>query len=152
MITIRMTLVPIPETGPPALEKVSLPDAALAVVELNQSRYRNTGYQEPWIGYLALEDNACVGTCAFKSPPANGRVEITYFTFREHEGKGVGGKMAASLVKRALAADTSILLIARTLPEENPSTKILKRIGFSWEREALDPQEGKVWEWRFPPG
>jgi RimJ/RimL family protein N-acetyltransferase len=146
-----MILVPIPQTGLPVVKGMTLSATAQAVVELNQSLYQAGGYHEPWIAYLAVEDNACVGTCAFKSPPAQGRVEIAYYTFPEYEGRGAGSRMAAALVKRARAADSSVLLIAQTLPEENPSTKILKRIGFAWDREVIHPVDGKVWEWRFPP-
>lgn len=144
-------LVPIPEAGFPVLQGTSLPPEAREVIELNQSIYQKGGYQEPWIGYLAVEENQCVGTCAFKSPPSDGRVEIAYFTFPGYEGKGVGGRMATALVKRARATDSSIILFAQTLPRENPSTKILKRLGFAWDREVEHPDDGKVWEWRFPP-
>jgi hypothetical protein len=40
-------------------------------------------------------------------------------------------------------------VIAHTLPQENPSTRILRRLGFEHVGEAVDPDEGPVWLWRL---
>lgn len=48
-------------------------------------------------GYLVLETDTIVGTCAFRSPPRSGEVEIAYFTFPEFEGRGFTTEMARHL-------------------------------------------------------
>ena len=51
-------------------------------------------YLRPWLGYFALRNSVCIGTCGFKGPPENNRVEIAYFTFPEYEGRGYATQMA----------------------------------------------------------
>jgi Acetyltransferase (GNAT) domain len=51
------------------------------------------------MGYLVLENEAIVGTCAFRSPPQNGEVEIAYFTFPEFEGRGFATEMGRRLIQ-----------------------------------------------------
>jgi hypothetical protein len=40
-------------------------------------------------------------------------------------------------------------IIAKTLPEENYSTRILIKNGFEWMKLAIDTEDGEVWEWEF---
>ena len=85
-IQFVMTLVEITETA--RFKSISdLSDLIKAVMSSTAELYASVGYVPPWIGYLAFEENMCVGTCAFKSPPENRRVEIAYFTFPGHEGQ-----------------------------------------------------------------
>jgi hypothetical protein len=42
--------------------------------------------------------------------------------------------------------------MARTLPEENYSTKILRKNGFEWQGIVVDDDDGDVWEWEFKGG
>lgn len=101
----------------------------------------------PWVGYLAEEHGAIVGTCAYKSPPVSSEVEIAYFTFPEHEGRGVATRMAQRLVD--LAAEHGVTRIrAETLPERNASTRILEKLGFVLAGSVNHPEDGEVWEWQ----
>jgi RimJ/RimL family protein N-acetyltransferase len=109
--------------------------------------YRQTGFFPPWIGYLAAVDGQIVGSCAFKSPPREDRVEIAYFTFPRHEGQGIATEMARQLIDIAREADDAVVLTAQTLPEENASTAILRRLGFELVGLAVDPEAGQVWTW-----
>jgi len=100
--------------------------------------YKSSEYQITWIAYLAHEEKinsnktgALVGTCAFKSAPINGIVEIAYFTFPSYENRGFATSMASNLIKPAQAEDRSIIISAQTLPEENASTTILKNLALS---------------------
>jgi [ribosomal protein S5]-alanine N-acetyltransferase len=86
------------------------------------------GYEPPWVGYLALENGSVVGSCAFKSPPENNRVEIAYFTFPGHESRGVATRMASALVRIAIDRMPAVTVAAQTLPEEGASTSILKKL------------------------
>ncbi|MCP5045720.1 MAG: hypothetical protein GY940_01010 [bacterium] len=71
-----MELIAITETGHPAKQVGALPEIAKDVMKSAAEMYQSVGFQPPWIGYLAFEEEHCVGTCAFKSPPTAGRVEM----------------------------------------------------------------------------
>ena len=102
---------------------------------------------QPWGSYLAYEDEAAVGICAFKAAPdAAGAVELAYMTFPAFEGRGHATAMAAALTRIAFAAGAP-LVIAHTLPQENASTRALLRNGFRFAGEAIDPEDGLVWRW-----
>jgi len=100
----------------------------------------------PWVGYLAEEKGIVVGTCAYKSPPVSGEVEIAFFTFPGHEGRGVATRMAQHLI--ALAEKNGVSIRAQTLPESNASNHILKKLGFEFAGPVIHPEDGEVWEWR----
>lgn len=128
---------------------VSLDDVARDVCDACAALYQRTGFVQPWIGYLALLDEEIVGTCAFKSPPCDGCVEIAYFTFPGHEGRGIATEMARPLVQLALDTVEGIILTAQTLPEDNATTAILRRLGLVQAGTAHDPEVGEVWAWQL---
>ena len=119
------------------------------VVEATVELYRKVGYGPPWLGYLAFEDGACVGTCGFKSSPQNNRVEIAYFTFPEHESRGIATQMASELVRLALDQMPAVTVAAQTLPAESASTSVLKRLRFHLVGSVEHPEDGLVWEWQL---
>lgn len=108
------------------------------------------GNAPPWCGYLAFtEHRAVVGTCAFKGPPdESGTVELAWFTFPPYEGKGYGSWMAGQLVKIAKETDGATTMIAHTLPEKSPSTRICEKAGFAFEGPVEHPEDGPVWLWK----
>ena len=143
-----MKLIEINESGTrPATIR---PNAALEpVIEAMLGLYRREGFVRPWTGYIAVADATPLGTCGFKSPPVEGRVEIAYFTFPENEGNGIGTAMARELVRIAKGEDQSLTVIAQTLPKESASTGILKKVGFRRTGSVEHPEDGTVWEWEF---
>ena len=70
-------LIEIGEDGNPT-EDVSLTDLTHSVCETTAGLYQRVGFQRPWIGYFAEQDDLLVGMCGFKSPPKDDRVEIAY--------------------------------------------------------------------------
>lgn len=104
----------------------------------------------PWTSYMAIDgEGAAVGTCAFKgAPDENREVEIAYLVFPEHEKRGHGTAMARALVDIAAGSGAVDHVVARTLPEENASVQICRRLGFVFAGEAADPADGNVWRWR----
>lgn len=111
--------------------------------------YEMTGATAPWLSYLAIRtgDNAILGICSFKSAPVDGLTEIAYFTFPGYEGQGVATAMARELVQIAFASSEVAALLAHTLPEENASTAVLRRCGFTPVDVVEDPEDGTVWRW-----
>ena len=101
----------------------------------------------PWISYLAKQDDEFVGICSFKGVPQDNKVEIAYFTFPGSEQNGYGTKMCGCLIEIARASCPTITITACTLPEENASTKILRKNGFIFAGTSLDDEVGEVFEW-----
>ena len=124
-------------------------DTVREVAEATAVMQGRSGARPPWIGYLALAaaHGAVVGTCAFKGPPSGGAVEIAYFTFPAHERRGWAGAMAEVLVAIALGEPGVARVVAHTLPEENPSTRVLRRRGFRLQGAVLDEEDGEIWRW-----
>lgn len=146
---MTLTLLPIDRDG--ALPQPGLVVAGIAadVAEATARMYQVTGFTPPWIGYLALSGEQLVGACAFKAAPADGAVEIAFFTFPGHEGQGIATGMARQLIDIAYAADRSLKVIAHTLPERNASNALLNKLGFLLLGDYEDPVEGTVWEWEY---
>ena len=135
------------------IEPGALSEMVRTVSAAHHRLYQETSACPPWIAYLAREDArgtaAFVGVCSFKSSPQDGRVEIAYFTFPEHEGRGVGAQMAAALVEIARREPGWRELVAHTQPQANPPTRILERLGFARVGTIEDPEDGPVWRWRW---
>lgn len=122
----------------------------MSLVDANQAFYRVIGFNPPWIAYLAVEEGAVVGTCAFKGAPKEGVVEIAYATLTKFEGLGVATRMAQELIRAARSMDPAIRITAQTLPARNASTRVLTKCGFEQVRDVLDDEVGRIWEWELP--
>ncbi len=144
-----MELIAITESGECEKPVPPRPKAGAKVVTATTKLYSSVGYQPPWICYFGVEDGECVGTCGFKSPPRENRVEIAYFTFPKYESRGVATRMASELIRIATAADSTVLITAQTLPAVNASTSVLKKLGFQLVGTAEDEAAGLVWDWRL---
>ena len=146
---MELQLIAITQDG--SLEKpvASASSFTAELVEATTQLYESVGYEPPWVGYLALENGSCVGACGFKSPPENNRVEIAYFTFPGHESRGVATRMASALISIATNKEPGVTVAAQTLPEENASTTILKKLQFRLVGSIEHPEDGLVWEWQL---
>jgi RimJ/RimL family protein N-acetyltransferase len=143
-------LVAIGRDGTPSEPVEALPETARKICAGMRAFYGKIGFVPPWIGYLALDGVTCVGTCSFKAPVQENRVEIAYFTFPEHEGRGYATRMAQALVALAVEAQPGVLVTAQTLPAEGASTSLLKKLGFQRAADVQHPEDGLVWEWHYP--
>src|SRR5262245_12870716 len=117
-----MKLLPIARSGEVACN-IALSEAPKSVILQTVQVYDRGGYVEPWIGYLAIEGDTCVGCCGFTAPPIGGIVEIAYFTFPGFEGRGIATRMAERLITIAMKSDPCVRVIAHTLTEENASNQ-----------------------------
>jgi [ribosomal protein S5]-alanine N-acetyltransferase len=145
-----MKLTPIGQHGQLS-ESFPLNDHLDMVVEMTVKHFEKAGFVPPWVGYIAVENDVPLGTCAFKAPPVDNRVEIAYGTLPGCEGKGVATAMAAELVRIAWQEEAGLTIFAQTLPEENASTTILKKLGFRPVGTVEHSEDGPVWEWELPP-
>ena len=143
-----MLLIPIQADGSTPVPVEPGHPQLTPVLQATVALYGRKGFQPPWIGYLAVEAGEVRGSCGFAGPPENGEVEIAYFTFPEFERKGVATRMARELIRLTQPSAGDVRYIAHTLPEENPSTALLRRLGFECLGEIQHPEDGRVWKWR----
>lgn len=143
-----MTLLPIKETME---ENEAFADNTLCTETLGMSIefYKRVGFNPPWICYYAEEKGELVGSAAFKGKPINNIVEIAYGTMEKHRQKGIATKICKLLVELSLATDPSVRITARTLPENNYSTRVLRNNNFILLGVVTDPEDGEVWEWEY---
>lgn len=142
-------LVAIDAQGRPVEQAWETGEAAQDACRACALLYELYGFQSPWIGYLARVGDTYVGTCAFKSPPRDGAVEIAYMTFGGSEGRGYASAMAAALVEIASRTQPGIRLLASTPPTVAGATGILKRLGFETDGIVQHPEDGPVRRWRL---
>lgn len=142
-----VTLTPIACDGSTQVAVGARPELLSAVIDATVANYAREGFEPPWIGYVALHGVRPVGTCGFKSPPRDGRVELAYFTFPEFERRGIATAMAKALVELSVARAASIAVAAQTLPERNASHRVLEKLGFRHVATLEHPEDGTVWEW-----
>ncbi len=145
-----MRLIKIDKTGR-LPEDISVDDFLQEVIQTMVAHYQTAGFEPPWTGYVGMENGLPVGVCAFKGPPAEGRVEMAYGTAPGHEGRGVATALARELLTIAKSTDHHLTVFAQTLPEENASTSILKKLGFTMIGSREHPEDGTVWEWEQIP-
>ena len=145
-------LVPCGEDGFSRVPDASVvADELAAICRASARHYREVGFAPPWTGYLLRRDGHYLGGGAFVAPPADGRVELAYFTLPEHQGQGFARTTASLLVEVARRTEPSIVLWAKTLPEDNASTAILRGLGFRHIGTTTDHEIGEAWEWELPP-
>lgn len=92
-------------------------------------------------------DDRCVGSCGFKSPSKNNRVEIAYFTIPAHEGKGIATQMARTLVEISTKAAPHVIVRHKRCQSEVHQPRFQKKLGFEIVGTLQHPEESLVWEW-----
>jgi [ribosomal protein S5]-alanine N-acetyltransferase len=143
-----MKLLPIQELLEDNPDFINHPDC-MESLQMSIDFYKKTGYFPPWIGYYVQQEDKLIGSAAFKGAPKEGAVEIAYGTFPQYQHQGLGTLICKELVRLALEADPTLKIRARTLPEKNYSTKILRKNGFELFGTSWDEQDGQVWEWEY---
>ena len=131
------------------LHQDNVPVEVSEVCRMAAAHFEKTEYCPPWVGYLAFAGETCVGTCAFKSAPKNGEVEIAYATFDGHRDRGYATAMVMALIDVANGADPQVAITAQTLRRSDASSRVLTKVGFIRVGDAMHPEDGKVWEWRL---
>ena len=143
---MELELLPIKELLSENKAFLDHPDCRESL-EMSVLFYAKVGYRVPWIGYYVSLNGTLVGNAGFKGRPVDGTVEIAYGTFPAFQRQGIGSLICQKLVHVATTTDPSVRITARTLPEENYSTRILKKNGFNWQGIVIDLDYGEVCEW-----
>ena len=113
-------------------------------------RLRDHPGEADWWMHFFLADEQLVGSGGFVGPPQDGVVEIGYELAPAFRGRGLGIAAARALVEKAVASGNVTMVLANTLAQENPSTGVLRRLGFTQTLELVDPEEGPIWRWELP--
>ena len=94
------------------------------------------------------DDGALVGNGGWKGRPEQGAAELGYAVAPSRQRRGIATAVVRELVERARRAGLQAV-VAHTLAEENASTTVLTRCGFTRTAELTDPDEGRVWRWEL---
>lgn len=105
-----------------------------------------------WWTYLVVHsnDSHLIGTCGFKGAPTpDGSVEIGYEIADGYQGRGLATELGRALVDHAFGTKSVNRVLAHTLPEENASTRVLRKLGFVLIEQFTDPEDGTIWKWQL---
>jgi len=149
--TERLRLVPYqPKEMLIAIEAMD-PGEAKEISPEWLARLRQATHPDPWAFGFAFQDRssgAAIGMGGFKGPPGkDGLVEVAYGVNPEHRKKGYATEATRALVAFAFDSGKVRRVIAHTLPQANPSTRVLTKCGFRFVGDVIDPEDGPVWRW-----
>ena len=103
---------------------------------------------EWWTHVFIDENNRVIGLGGYAGAPNDaGVIEIGYGVAPEVRGRGYATGSVKLLVSKAFSNPDVREIIAHTLAEEDPSTRVLVKNGFTRVEELEDPQEGAIWRW-----
>ncbi len=106
--------------------------------------------QDWWTHLIVYRpDNILIGVCGYKGEPdAQGVVEIGYEIRASHRSKGLATEAARGLVEHAFSYTEVQKVIAHTISEENYSSMLLQKLGFTKIPESIetDSQQFTRWE------
>ena len=155
MIQIRLIPARVDDLSLPAewlrvgIQNTSSADVADILRQVTKPA-RNERWGAFWAAQRIEGYEQAVGLCSFKTEPNSlGEVEIAYYTFPHREGRGVATAMVRELTRRASPSVARV--VAHTLPLENASSRVLRRCRFEQVGEVIDPEDGPVWRWHWPP-
>ncbi|SFC30591.1 Acetyltransferase (GNAT) family protein [Flexibacter flexilis DSM 6793] len=105
-----------------------------------------------WWTYWAVHphDQKLIGGGGYKGQPSpDGVVEIGYEIAPSYRNCGLATEMAKGLITNAFSHQNVTIILAHTLAQENPSTKVLRKCGFTMVAQLHDPNEGFIWQWQL---
>ena len=114
-------------------------------VDSVKQHYRQSGYKQPWVCYLASEKGEPVGTCGFVGEPKDGKVEFHYATFPGRED--TAADMVRKLIEITEYHDKQSLRVIRTPAQESEQNSFLK--GLNFVSTAVEEHGKRLWEWRY---
>lgn len=148
---MSIRLVQCGQDGTPIEPLGPLPQVLQENSAATAALFASIGFAPPWVGYVTVYGAQPVGGCAFVGAPRDGAVEVAYFTLEEFERRGFATQALARMIEIARQADPAVTLTAKTLPQENASTMILRRNGFDFAGETTDHEIGLAWAWVLRP-
>ena len=133
----RMIGSPVPDSWPQFSESIGF----------TLDRLREHPDEGDWWMHFFLCGELLIGSGGYVGPPQDGVAEFGYEVAPTFRGKRMGLAAARAMVDKAAASGSVTTIIAHTLAHENPSTGVLRRLGFTKTRELVDPEDGPIWRW-----
>lgn len=103
-----------------------------------------------WWAYLFIheKDNMLVGYGGFKGKANEaGIIEIGYAIVPAYRCRGLATEAAQGLAEYAFSHPHIKTVDAHTLAEQNPSTRVLEKVGMKRVGTVTDPDDGEIWHW-----
>jgi [ribosomal protein S5]-alanine N-acetyltransferase len=102
-----------------------------------------------WWTYLFVyePDSVLVGVGGLKGLPKDGAAEIGYALAPAYRGQNLAFEAARALMAFAFSHPDVTTVQAHTLPEENASTALLRRLSMTRRETLMDPDDGEIWRW-----
>jgi ribosomal-protein-alanine N-acetyltransferase len=108
--------------------------------------------EKNWWTYFPIhkQDNTLIGSGGYKGKPTtDGTVELGYEIASGYRNRGLATEMTKGLIENAFRDERVTSIIAHTLGQDNPSTKVLQKCGFEKVEEMNDPEDGLIWKWQL---
>ncbi|RIV23987.1 N-acetyltransferase [Fibrisoma montanum] len=124
----------------------------VGALEYSLDRLTESEEQKNWWTYFPIhkQDNKLIGCGGYKGKPTNdGTVELGYEIAPDYRNRGLATEMANGLIENAFKDERVKLIIAHTLGQDNPSTRVLQKCGFEKVEEINDPDDGLIWKWEL---
>jgi len=108
--------------------------------------------EKDWWTYFSIhkQDNKLIGSGGYKGKPTSkGTVELGYEIAPDYRCRGLATEMTKGLIENAFKDQRVKSILAHTLGQENPSTRVLQKCGFEKIEEINDPDDGLLWKWEL---
>ena len=114
------------------------------------SEMESGNIDEDWPAFFVIdsEASALIGMGGFKSAPQISQVEIGYGIAAAYRNRGVATRFTEWMCKLAFDSGMVTSVIAHTLVEENASSRVLTKAGFSLIGEIAQEGEDTHWRWQ----
>jgi len=124
----------------------------IGALQYSLDKLTESEQERNWWTYFPVhkQDNTLIGSGGYKGKPTtDGIVEIGYEIAPNYRNRGLATEMAKGLIENAFRDEKVKAIIAHTLEQDNPSTKILRKCGFEKVKEVNDPEDGLIWQWEL---
>ena len=94
--------------------------------------------EKNWWTYFPIhkQDDKLIGSGGYKGKPTtDGTVELGYEIAPDYRNRGLATEMTKGLIENAFRDERVKSIIAHTLGQDNPSTKVLQKCGFEKVKE-----------------
>jgi [ribosomal protein S5]-alanine N-acetyltransferase len=124
----------------------------VAALQYSLDKLTESEEEKNWWTYFPVhkQDNKLIGSGGYKGKPTTqGTVELGYEIAPSYRNRGLATEMTKGLIENAFRDERVKAIIAHTLGQDNPSTKVLQKCGFEKVKEINDPDDGLIWKWEL---
>ena len=124
----------------------------IAALQYSLDKQTASEEEKNWWTYFPIhkQENKLIGSGGYKGKPTpDGTVELGYEIAPAYRNRGLATEMTKGLIENAFRDERVKSIIAHTLGQANPSTKVLEKCGFKKVAEVNDPEDGLIWKWEL---